>query len=184
MEPLGWPNENESMGQFCGYLGKVAIMVAVIVCGLVALRANESRNVPEGWQKEFVPGVDGAWINPKMPGLLVTLVRAKAERPLGFKGATNQDIASGISGLRRVTLEQFGFRDWTLKGFSYKKSSPERVEMNGHYVTPEGARVQFWERQAYRGQRYVQVSLMAEGTTPADSEVSRILDQFSVGENP
>lgn len=132
-------------------------------------------NLPKPWKAIQTPGVYRSWTRTDRPGHVITIVRNRAPQAINYRGTSKTQIASGIIGMRKATLELFGFKGWNIQTFDYQiRGQYERVSMEGSYRRPDGGEVQFKERQFTKGQDYYQVSYILEAdvapTFGADAE--------------
>ena len=132
---------------------------------VIGAQTKESPDFFKTWKVADVPGVQGAWINPELNGHMLIQVDNETEKPLSLTGASTQDIASGISAIRRLTLEHLGFTHWTLVKCAYHvEKGVEKFDMEGTYVRPDKVLIHFVERESFYQKHYRQVSYLAEGT--------------------
>ena len=153
---------------------------------LLILAAAHGRPAP-AWKSVAIPGVQQAWVCDRRPGHMLTVIDDVAPNPLGFYGSTPQDIASGLSAFRRLTLEHLGFSEWKLEKFAYSKNGGEEtVEMSGSYRRPDSVAVRFFEVQKYSGRKFRQASYMMEAQAKhkEPKDVERLLTRAMNGEGP
>ncbi len=136
---------------------------------------------PKLWEKIKMPGAEKAWKNKYDKAEFFVINRGESPVNLSFEDKNSKQIRFGLESMRKATLYNFKFKNWSTFYFNVKKNKTyNEVKWMGEYLNPKGIKTYFIEYQWYQGKRFTQLGWYGHRHPKDKPEIKKLMNQFVI----
>ncbi len=148
---------NSAMNSFSFSRLILRLVFALVLFPVCSLADTDHYLKNSGWQKLSIADEPKMWVHSKHPRRMITMMKSVPSRRMDLSSATDIDLVSGISDMRKAILSKVGFTNWKLEFFNREHDAGvEQLILAGDYRTPGSETVQFVELHMFETHRFWQ----------------------------